>query len=158
MVKFEFYVDTSVFGFYFEKIYKEKKVITENFFKMVKTGIIGIFISELVLLEINKIYEKNLKENLLNLLKDLKPDVLPYNKKIDEIALKIIKMNVIPEKYIDDARHISYAIFYQLDGIISWNMKHIVKLSTKRAINSICSLEGFKLIEILTPEEVIYED
>jgi len=157
MVKMELYVDTSVFGFLFEEEFIEKRRITEKFFKKVERGEIKVYISELVLLEIKRIPENGLKMAILELINRIEPEVLKFNQEIETLALDIIKMGGIPRKYIDDARHIAYAIFYEVDGIISWNMRHIVKLSTRRVVNAICALRGYKEIELLTPEEVIYE-
>jgi len=42
-----------------------------------------------------------------------------------------------------------------LDVIISWNFKHIVKLKTKIEANGVNKLLGYKEIEICTPEEVV---
>ncbi|MGC8977341.1 MAG: hypothetical protein ACP5OB_06935 [Candidatus Ratteibacteria bacterium] len=157
MVKLELYIDTSVFGFLFEDKFSDKMRTTEDFFKVVKVKNFSLYISELVLLEINRIPDKNLKDKIIKVIEDFKPYVLEYNHDIEKLANEIIRMKVIPEKFIDDARHIGYAIFYEMDGIVSWNMKHIVKFSTKKIVEAICVLYNYKKIEILTPEEVIYE-
>jgi len=38
---------------------------------------------------------------------------------------------------------------------VSWNLTHIVKLRTKLEVNGINKTQGYKEIEICTPEEVI---
>ena len=157
MGKLELYIDTSVFGFLFEKELLEKKKVTEEFFRKVNSKKFIINISELVLIEIQRITEKNLRGKMLDVVNKIKPEVLSYNEEIENIAKELVNMEAIPEKYIDDGRHIAYTVFYELDGIVSWNMKHIVKFSTKRIVNALCILKGYKEIEILTPEEVIYE-
>ncbi len=157
MVKLELYIETSVWGFLLENNIPEKKRITEEFFEREKQKKDSLYISELVLFEINKISDENLKFKIMNKIRTVNPYILRYNSKIEDLAKKIIEMGTIPEKFVDDARHISYAIFYELDGIISWNMKHIVKFSTRKIVEAVCILNGFKKIEILTPEEVLYE-
>lgn len=42
-----------------------------------------------------------------------------------------------------------------MDVVVSWNMKHIVKLKTRMEINGINKIYGYKEIELCTPEEVI---
>jgi hypothetical protein len=42
-----------------------------------------------------------------------------------------------------------------VDAIISWNFKHIVKLKTKKEVLGINALMGYKEIEIYSPLEVI---
>jgi len=58
-------------------------------------------------------------------------------------------------KYEDDALHIAIASVNNLDVIVSWNYKHIVKLKTKREVTGINALLGYKEIEIYSPLEVI---
>jgi len=67
--------------------------------------------------------------------------------------------DVIPQKFRDDARHIAIAIFYNLDVLVSWNYRHMVNIRVKKMINSLCIRQGFKPIDIVSPEEVIeYEE
>ena len=54
--------------------------------------------------------------------------------------------------------HIAVASFYDMDAIVSWNFKHIVKLKTKRETKGVNLLMGYKEIEIISPQEVIYND
>jgi hypothetical protein len=57
--------------------------------------------------------------------------------------------------YQEDALHLAFALIHNLDYIISWNFKHIVKPKTKKAVKIIALKEGFKAVEIITPEEVV---
>ncbi len=45
-----------------------------------------------------------------------------------------------------------------LDAIISWNFKHIVKLKTKKEVSGTNQLMGYKAIEIYSPMELIDND
>ncbi len=70
------------------------------------------------------------------------------------VADEYIKANIIPLRYRDDAFHLAIATCYDLDVLVSWNMRHLVKLSTRRGANAINKLYGYREIEICTPEEV----
>lgn len=39
-----------------------------------------------------------------------------------------------------------------------WNMEHMVKLKTRREVRAVNILEGYREIEICTPQEVIGND
>jgi len=54
--------------------------------------------------------------------------------------------------------HIAIASVYGLDAIISWNFKHMVKLRTRREVKAVNLLLGYKEVEIISPQEVIYND
>ena len=58
-------------------------------------------------------------------------------------------------KYEADADHIAHAVVGGADAIVSWNFKHIVKLKTKMATRLLCVERGYRLIDIITPEEVL---
>lgn len=62
------------------------------------------------------------------------------------------------KNYRNDALHIAYVSFYELDAVISWNLRHIVKMKTRRLVNYINLLEGYRPVELVTPEEVIEDE
>jgi hypothetical protein len=55
---------------------------------------------------------------------------------------------------MDDARHVAIATFYEIAYLVSWNFEHLVKVKTRRMVNSINILEGFREIEIVSPQEL----
>jgi hypothetical protein len=62
---------------------------------------------------------------------------------------------IINEKYRSDALHIAVATVSGVDVLVSWNFKHIVNLNRIKLFNSINLKEGYNLLEIRTPLEVI---
>jgi hypothetical protein len=80
---------------------------------------------------------------------------LPVDENSQLLAKKYIEQGIIPAKYEDDALHIAIASVNNLDVIVSWNYKHIVKLKTKKEVTGINALLGYKEIEIYSPLEVI---
>jgi len=92
------------------------------------------------------------KENSKKLIEPF--DVLKANEKIRHLARAYIEHGVFPEKYIDDALHVAIASFNQISYIISWNFEHLVKVKTRRVVNSVNILEGFGEIEIVSPQEL----
>ena len=78
-------------------------------------------------------------------------DDLPQER---EITLRLID-EIKSGKYEDDAFHIALASVNNLDVIVSWNFQHIVKLKTKREVNAINALLGYKAVEIYSPWEVV---
>jgi hypothetical protein len=43
------------------------------------------------------------------------------------------------------------------DVLVSWNFKHIVNLGRIRLFNAVNLEQGYGLVEIRTPKEVLYE-
>ena len=53
-----------------------------------------------------------------------------------------------------DALHLSTAMINGMDALVSWNMKDLVRLKTRRLIAGFCRSDGYKELDIVTPEEV----
>ncbi|MDI6704171.1 MAG: hypothetical protein QME40_05845 [bacterium] len=70
------------------------------------------------------------------------------------MARAYIEKEIFSEKYIDDALHVAMASYYDISYLVSWNYEHLVKVRTRRLVNSVNILEGFKEIEIVSPLEL----
>ena len=155
--RLKLYFDTSIFNFAFADDAPDKKVITLKLIEEVKTGKYEVYISTVVLREIYEAQQKKAKK-LIELLNDLQPFELEFDKECYELAAEYVKRGIIPVKYEDDAFHIAVASVNDLDALISWNFKHIVKLKTKKEVAGTNLLMGYKEIEIYSPWEVIDSD
>ena len=80
--------------------------------------------------------------------------MLKTNEEIIALAKAYIEKRIFPEKYIDDAHHVAIASYYEISYLVSWNYEHLVKVKTRRLVNLVNILEGFKEIEIVSPLEL----
>ena len=62
---------------------------------------------------------------------------------------------IVPASARVDAFHIAVASVEEVDIPVSLNMRHIVRVKTRRGINGVNQLEGYRDLEIATPEEVL---
>ena len=148
------YIDTSVFGGYFEDEFKEDTV---PFFKEIKSRKIKILISELLEVELYRAPDevKKLFQSL--------PDGLIKRIKLTEearaLADKYISENVVGKASRADCQHIALATINCADVLVSWNFKHIVNLERIRGYNAVNFKEGYQMTEIRTPKEIFpHED
>ncbi|MCX7010085.1 MAG: PIN domain protein [Kiritimatiellaeota bacterium] len=56
-----------------------------------------------------------------------------------------------------DAQHIAAATVARVDVLVSWNFKHIVNLRRIQLYNAVNLKQGYALIDIRTPREVLDE-
>jgi hypothetical protein len=56
-----------------------------------------------------------------------------------------------------DAQHIAAATVARVDVLVSWNFKHIVNLRRIQLYNAVNLKQGYSLIDIRTPREVLDE-
>lgn len=160
MKKLKIYLDTSVINFLFADDTPDFKKITEDFFKEY-FGRYDIFVSDIVLLEINKTENQEQKSRLLSVIDDYPFSILEIanNEAIGYLSELYIKEGVIPQKKKEDALHIAVATVYEMDILLSWNFKHLANIKKQININAINEKEGYlKKLNLLSPLEVEYED
>ena len=153
MRKIKLYLDTSIPNHLFADDIPERKEITYQFIQNLEKNKeeFEIFISDVVLKELEKA-PLNKNTQLLSTIKET--TVLEITEEVDALTKEYIKAGVIPSKYEEDAYHIAITTVYNLDVLVSWNFKHMVNLRTRRMVNGINELKGYKPIEIVSPEEV----
>jgi hypothetical protein len=55
----------------------------------------------------------------------------------------------------NDAHHVALAAVARADLIVSWNFKHIVHVDKIRRFNAVNLIEGYGMIDIRSPLEVV---
>ena len=145
------YLDTSVISALFDERNPERKSLTESFFKEIEN--FETFISNITIAEIEKTPDKQIKKNMEQKIEDF--SVLTISNEIEELTNEIIQKGAINESYPEDAYHIAIAIINEMDFLLSWNFRHIVRLKTKDIIRMICTLNNLRQIEIITPAELL---
>lgn len=158
MKKLQLYIETSVWNFLFADDAPEKREITCSFFNKVKNGEYEIFISDIVIKEIDKAIDDK-KHELLAKISEIDPIRLEVNEYIVKLAENYIKDEILPQNKIEDAMHAAIATFYEMDALITWNFKHLANLKKMDMINGINLKEGYsKRLELITPMEVSDEE
>jgi predicted nucleic acid-binding protein len=152
--KLRLYLDTSVLGGFLDLEDPKRVAVARTLMGEAKGGRVDVFLSPLVLEEIGKAPE-GLRDGLTDIVAQLQPRLLSETEEVIHLAEDYLREGVIPEKFRDDARHIAITAFYGLDGLVSWNYRHMVNLSVKRAVNAVNLKQGYRPIEILSPEEVL---
>lgn len=144
------YADTSVFGGCFDDEFSEESKL---FFEQVKKGEFILVVSQTTFREL-----KRAPENVQRILADVPSQFLETIEVAPEIsALRdaYLKAGVVGPSSEADAEHIATASVADVDFVISWNFKDIVhydKISGYQAVNL---LNGYGLIRIYSPREVV---
>jgi len=154
MKTLKLYLDTSVISAAVDEREPEKRTITRRLLAEIKRGEYESFISELVTAEIDRAGQKD-AIRLRAVINDLNPERLFMIDEAKVLADKYVKAKIIPARYINDAVHIALASINDLDVIVSWNFKHMVKVKTKLEVRGVNTLMGYKEIEIYSPLEVV---
>jgi len=145
------YLDTSVLSAYYDERAKERRDATITFWENVSHNY-KVYISEVTVKELEDTRNETLRKKFKGLIKSFK--VLKINKGVRDLANAYIGKGVFPEKYLNDALHVAVASFYEISYVISWNFEHLVKVKTRKSVNLVNILEGYKEIEIISPQEL----
>lgn len=154
----QLYLETSVWNFYFAEDAPEKRMATLMFFDKIKQGEYEIFISDVVIEEIG--WAENIKKQLLlEIIEEYLPNRLIISEEVSSLAQKYLSEGVLPPSKIEDAMHAAVATVFEMDALISWNLRHLANLKKMELINGINMKEGYsKRLELITPMEVSDEE
>lgn len=153
-MKQRIYLDTSVFGGYYDKEFSE---YTIPLFERVRKSEIKIIYSNLTESEL-----EHAPESVKNIIRTLPKDSIEFvevtGEEID-LATTYVNEKVVGKTSYDDCLHIALATINKADFLASWNFKHIVNVDRIRGYNSVNIKLGYKTLEIRTPRELIkYEN
>ncbi|OQW90669.1 MAG: hypothetical protein BWK78_06450 [Thiotrichaceae bacterium IS1] len=152
MRKLKLYLETSAWNFYYAEDAPEKQAITRQFFARLPNY--EIFISELVHKEIARAKPER-KRILSNLIEQHHPADLIINEAVLTLAASYRNKGVLPVKAVNDSIHAAIATVYEMDALISWNLRHLANLNRMQKINEVNLIQGYsRNLELITPVEV----
>ncbi len=157
MRRLKMYIETSVFNFVFADDAPEKRADTLALFAEIGQGKYEPYTSSYVLEELEQAPEPKRSE-MLQLITQYNIGILKGNNEVEDLAAVYVSEGIIPHKYRTDALHIAIATVNDLNLIVSYNFKHIVKLKTVTMTEAVNLREGYKRIGIFSPTEVIDND
>lgn len=157
MNKMKIYLDTSVISYLDQEDAPERMQETQEIWNLLKENKYEIYISDVVIYEINKCGKRK-REILLEYLDQIEYNIIEIDEDTVNLAEKFINFGFLKRKCYDDCRHIAAAILAGCDFIISWNFKHIVNVKTIRGIKVITTLEGYKDLMIYPPSALLEEE
>ena len=148
------YIDASVInGLYIDDAAWIKKA-TKNFFDITRKNSDSVYVSDFVIVEIERTPDPSKRKKLLNTIKQYQFKKIPTTEESEQLAQHYIKKNIIPNQYLPDALHIAIATVHKIPVLVSWNFKHIVRHKTRVGVNSENKRRGYTQIDICSPEEV----
>lgn len=95
--------------------------------------------------------------DLLKIIPEQSKEYVLLDEEAKELAEAYLRGGAISKKFYEDALHIAIATVNKVDVLVSWNFKHIVNLDRIKVYNSVNLRNGFMIIEIRNPREVLSE-
>jgi len=149
MERSRIYVDTSVLGGCFDS---EFAVWSNGLIGDFRAGRLVPVLSDLTAAEVRDAPEpvRDLHQELLL----LAGTVLVVTPQVTSLVAAYEARRVLPAKFRADMSHIALATIAEVDALVSWNFKHIVRLDKIRLFNAVNVELGRKALTILSPREV----
>lgn len=148
-----FYIDTSVWGGYWDEKFKED---TRAFFNYMKENNIEIVYSDITEKELKgapprvRALEQELEAEGISM------KLIKTSQEAKILASSYIEEGALTKKCENDARHIALASVYGgVRALVSWNFNHMVNFRRIEQYNQINARLGYKNIDIRTPKEML---
>ena len=145
------YLDTSVISALFDQKNPERKSLTEAFFKKIEK--FEVYISEVSIMEIERTPDLKLQNKMRETIRDF--PILSITDKVEWLAKEYIRHGAVPDGYAEDSYHITIAVLNEIDYLLSWNFKHIVRKTTRDIVRLVNTSNSLGQIEIMTPAELL---
>jgi len=149
------YIETSVFGFYADELPHNRvhSDAVRALFRQVEAGILDGITSRVTIDELGDA-PAELRPGLMELAATVRLcDV--DDAEAGRLAARYIAEDAIPARYATDAQHAAYATLARADVLASLNLQRLANEWAMRRVNGVNLSEGYPMISIRTPEEVI---
>jgi len=144
-------LDTSVISALFDERNPERKSLTEDFFKEIEK--FEAYISEITVAEIERTPDSELQNKMNGVISGF--SLLSITDDVEWLSNEYVRYGAVPKSYPEDAYHIAIAVINEMDYLLSWNFRHIVRRKTKDIIRMVDTLNNLRQIEIITPGELL---
>jgi hypothetical protein len=152
-MKFRIYTDTSVLGGCEDEEFAEHSI---RFMDSFVRGDRVLVLSSLTVQELAAA-PINVRRRLASV-PEAHIETLQLDAEAEELAEAYVSAGVLTPKMRADAQHIAIATVARVDVLVSWNFKHIVNLQRIHGYNSVNLRQGYPMIEIRTPREVMADE
>ena len=153
-MKQRIYLDTSVFGGFYDSEFEE---YTIPLFTRIKNKELKIIYSSVTEKEL-----ENAPQKVKLMISSLPSEISEFVEVTEdtvELAMAYIRESVVGKTSFDDCLYIALATIHKADYLISWNFKHIVNVERIRGYNSVNIKMGYSTIDIRSPREFMrYEN
>lgn len=146
-----FYLDTSVLGGCFDREFED---VSRALVRDAEAGRFQPVLSEVMAAEVSLAPEP--VRDVYAHLAEIGAEVISVSAEAIELAREFEGRGILSPRFRNDMLHIALAIVADVDVLVSWNFKHIVRLDKIRLFNGVGLENGYRSLQIYSPREVIF--
>ena len=105
--------------------------------------------------ELDDISDKNKRDILSNYLNEIRYEFVDYEEWMESIVNTIIQNGILTDNHIEDCQHIACAIAKKCDCIVTYNMRHMHKISTIKGVRSLSLYHTGSIVDIVKAESLL---
>lgn len=150
MDRLRIYLDTSVFGGYFDTEFEHD---SRKLFAFISAEQVSLIVSDLTSSEIERapIQVRRLLKNM----QSLGVERVAITEEAVQLQEAYLRAAILGRRWQDDALHIALATIARVDALVSWSFKHMLDPRRMRGFNSVNLSQGFGLVTIVSPTDLV---
>ena len=149
MTPMRVYMDSSVFGGYYDREFAEG---TAAFFESLLAGKGVAVISDTLVAELTGAPAR--VQDLLERVLAGESERVGLPQEAEALRDAYLAARVLTPRWSDDALHVAHATTARADVIVSWNFRHLVNPVRIRGFNRVNAAQGYGPVVIMTPEDL----
>lgn len=147
------YIDTSVIGGCLDEEFSDD---SKRLVEAAKSGKAIFVVSDVVFEEL-LLAPKDVQD-VLNTIPAEAVETLTETAAVAELRDAYLAAKILGAKSRNDAIHVAFATVARVDAIVSWNFKHIVRFDKIKAFNQVNFQNGYGVLQIVSPKEVLFDE
>ena len=147
------YIDTSVIGGCLDEEFSEE---SNRLVDAAKSGKALFVVSDVVFEEI--LLAPREVQDILSSIPTEALETLTESSAVMELRDAYLAAKILGPKSRNDAIHVAYATVARVDAIVSWNFKHIVRFDKIKSFNQVNFQNGYGILQIVSPKEVLFDE
>ena len=153
--KLKIFLETSAISSLEQPNVPQREVDMRELWELLKNEVYDVVISPPVIDELKDTTDLAKRELLFQYINQIKFETIEITKEMHTIARTIIENGIIPENKYFDALHIACAIATKCDCIVSYNFRHINKITTIQGAQEISIKLGHGNINIVEAKPLL---
>ncbi len=150
MKKLRIYLDTSVIGGCLDDEFADA---SRGVLGLAKSGRAILLISDILVIELQR--APVAVQGLLEQIPVENVEAIQESAESRTLRDAYLAAGVVGQEHSNDAHHVALASLAGADMIVSWNFRHIVHHEKIRAFNAVNLREGYGILAIYSPLEVV---
>jgi predicted nucleic acid-binding protein len=147
------YADTSAIGGCFDPKFAADSL---RLIEGVRHGRLVLLLSDVVLTELAGAPAR--VRSVLQSLPATTVEKVEITEEVLQLRDAYLAARIVGLRWADDAAHVAAATVVRADAIVSWSFQHIVRLDKVKAYNQVNLRQGYGVLTIVTPKEVVSDE